>query len=578
MNNDIVVPEGAGSQFKTTCPKCSQHRKNKDEPCLSVNLDLGVWNCHHCGYTGGSGKLTKISYADKVYEIPNYRDCGLCPEALEYFRKRGISEQTLKMNQIGGKITRFSSRDEADCLVLAFPYIKDKIVNVQFRAEDKRFKMAPKAEVCMYGFQNMVTDGVVNYSRLYITEGQVDALSLYETGFQNVMSVPNGSPFEEEGKAKRNPPMEFLEDPDFVSLMSSISEVVFVTDTDYQGRRLREELAKRLGVDKCYKVSYPSDCKDANDVLVKHGPQALVDCLLSPSPMIDGLCQISDLEDSLLQFYAEGLTGGISTGIQELDEVFTLGEGQLVVVTGTPESYKSVFVENIAVNIAVNYGYHTAIYSPESQPVQMQIARMCSMHNGLKFGEPDDHDRMPYQDFKKSYEFLNKHITFMQPPNHTLDELLDLYQVSILANGTKVCILDPYSKINWEGDDEHKFIRTMLNRLGAFAVKNKIIMILVAHPRKMTFEKSNDKHKQDEDKEYAVVQPYDIAGSSSFFNSTDVILSLRRSRFNIRAPLQVYVQKSKLWNIAKSGSRCTLPYNFSNWRLGNKISMEEFFS
>ena len=116
----------------------------------------------------------------------------------------------------------------------------------------------------------------------------------------------------------------------------------------------------------------------------------------------------------------------------------------------------------------------------------------------------------------------------------------------------------------------------MLNRLGAFAVKNKIVMIVVAHPRKMMLEKATSKDQKDEDREYAVVQPYDIAGSSSFFNSSDIILSLKRSRFNPKAPLQVYVQKSKLWNIAKSGARCTIPYNFSNWRLGNKISMDEF--
>ena len=33
-------------QFKTTCPKCSHGRKKKSDPCLSVNIDEGVWNCH----------------------------------------------------------------------------------------------------------------------------------------------------------------------------------------------------------------------------------------------------------------------------------------------------------------------------------------------------------------------------------------------------------------------------------------------------------------------------------------------------------------------------------------------------
>lgn len=40
---------------KIRCPKCSDGRRNKREPCLSVEVaDEGVrWNCHNCGDHGG---------------------------------------------------------------------------------------------------------------------------------------------------------------------------------------------------------------------------------------------------------------------------------------------------------------------------------------------------------------------------------------------------------------------------------------------------------------------------------------------------------------------------------------------
>lgn len=40
---------------KTRCPKCSDQRRNKREPCLSVEIgDEGVrFNCHNCSYHGG---------------------------------------------------------------------------------------------------------------------------------------------------------------------------------------------------------------------------------------------------------------------------------------------------------------------------------------------------------------------------------------------------------------------------------------------------------------------------------------------------------------------------------------------
>jgi twinkle protein len=42
---------------KTRCPKCSETRRNKREPCLSVLIDdAGVtWRCHHCGWEEGRG-------------------------------------------------------------------------------------------------------------------------------------------------------------------------------------------------------------------------------------------------------------------------------------------------------------------------------------------------------------------------------------------------------------------------------------------------------------------------------------------------------------------------------------------
>ena len=44
-------------QQKVICPECSHIRKNKTEPCLSVNInsDTILWKCHHCEWQGGMG-------------------------------------------------------------------------------------------------------------------------------------------------------------------------------------------------------------------------------------------------------------------------------------------------------------------------------------------------------------------------------------------------------------------------------------------------------------------------------------------------------------------------------------------
>ena len=42
-----------------------------------------------------------------------------------------------------------------------------------------------------------------------------------------------------------------------------------------QGLALAEELARRLGKERCYRVSWPDGCKDANDVLQNLGEATL---------------------------------------------------------------------------------------------------------------------------------------------------------------------------------------------------------------------------------------------------------------------------------------------------------------
>ena len=48
--------------IKTKCPKCSHNRRNKTDLCLSVNLDEGLYNCHHCGWNGNVKFKPKVEY------------------------------------------------------------------------------------------------------------------------------------------------------------------------------------------------------------------------------------------------------------------------------------------------------------------------------------------------------------------------------------------------------------------------------------------------------------------------------------------------------------------------------------
>ena len=68
LDHGIFVKKLNG-QVKTKCPKCSHDRKKKTDPCLSVNIDEGIWNCHNCGWHG-SLKIQNNFMKEIVYKVP----------------------------------------------------------------------------------------------------------------------------------------------------------------------------------------------------------------------------------------------------------------------------------------------------------------------------------------------------------------------------------------------------------------------------------------------------------------------------------------------------------------------------
>ena len=68
----IFVPATAHGEIRTTCPQCSDARRKSRERCLAVNLDEGVFVCHHCGWKGCVvGKQTAGAPAERPAPQPN---------------------------------------------------------------------------------------------------------------------------------------------------------------------------------------------------------------------------------------------------------------------------------------------------------------------------------------------------------------------------------------------------------------------------------------------------------------------------------------------------------------------------
>ena len=78
--------------------------------------------------------------------------------------------------------------------------------------------------------------------------------------------------------------------------------IVLALDNDERGIELRNELIRRLDPERCLLVEWPEGCKDANDVLMRHGKEQVRECIEAAHeiPLV-GIQTAEDVEEELPQ-------------------------------------------------------------------------------------------------------------------------------------------------------------------------------------------------------------------------------------------------------------------------------------
>jgi twinkle protein len=325
----ISIGNKTSGQTKTKCPKCSHTRKkNKNEPCLSVNLDEGVFRCHHCGWKGGINENTM------EYKRPTKEKISVAIDPLyQAFKDRGIDRSIVDRNKIA------SSKDGR---LIVFPYIRNgELINLKTRGlNDKEFRQSPGAEPIMFNY-----DACVGQKEIIVTEGEFDAMSFEVAGFTSVTSVNQGAPNEKDVNIDKK--LQCI--TNCYELFEEVEIIYLGADNDPNGRRLNKELARRFGHGKCKIIDY-SPYKDPNEVLIKAGAEELKKMKESAKDVpMEGIFTVSDMKKSMLDRYHNGKPRGSTTHIKEVDAAWTWKSGEVNVWTGYNGEGKSQFLAYLAV-------------------------------------------------------------------------------------------------------------------------------------------------------------------------------------------------------------------------------------
>jgi twinkle protein len=402
---------------------------------------------------------------------------------------------------------------------IAFEYRQNGVPSfVKMRKEifengetDKTFWIEPKGSALCLWNEDCLSEPFE--APLIITEGEFDALSFLVSGATHVVSVPNGSPFEKPGEGDVDPSNDgafrYLWDGSKLKpALQSFSKIILATDDDQKGRILRDELAIRLGRSRCWYVTYPVGCKDANEVLVAHGPDLLQEMIGDAKPIVPSrlvpFSEIPSREDR--QRY--------SAGWADFDQHFMLVPPQLIVVTGKPNHGKSQWTLAVVANLARLHGLKGAILQFEDSPDRNRrdLLKYAKTWNGQQHsGIHED----PAAWVDRMFRTIS--------PNEDLDEANDFdlawlksaIEEAATRHDCRWVLIDPWNEVEhlWgRQDTEATYLNRALRHLKRMTRRFQISLFIVAHPTK-----EGGKSKSIEDADL-----YDINGGAVWNNKADL--------------------------------------------------------
>lgn len=542
--SEFLALKKAGANYECHCPFHDERT-----PSFKVSISKNIYKCFSCGKSGDAiqflieyNKLTytgaiehlaakyhinldMVDSTPKVYVKPSWKNnTDLTEPIVKWFEGRSILQRTLKEMQISQGL-EWMPQTQTERMTMQFNYFRNgELWNIKYRDSKKNFKLHKDSELIFYNI-----DAIKDVDECYIVEGELDCLAMIEAGIKNVISVPNG------GVRKGENNLQYIDN--CIEEIKHIKKFHLALDNDANGRKLREDIAERLGKDKCDYVEY-LDCKDSNECLTRYGITGIHNCIGNKIEFpLEGVFTISAFSNEIDDMYLHGLDRGIDLEIPGFD--MRVVKGYITTVTGIPGHGKSEFVDEMALRAVIKHGWKGAFYSPENKPTQLHFSKMARKIVGKHW---DGKNRMSQEekDFVKNY--LEKKVWFIKPEkDFSLTTILQQIRTLQIRHGLDFFVIDAWNKLEHKGDANTDYIGKALDELANFCELNNLHCFLVVHPRKIEKNKKTG--------EYNIPTLYDCAGSAHFNNKTDNGLCAYRN-FKLNTT-NIYRQKIKFdhWGV-----------------------------
>ena len=465
------------------CPYCDGGG-HRDKNTFAINLKTGAWNCKRgsCGRRGNMITLAQdfdeFSLGDGVddyylrrerYKYFVRRPIETKDAAIEYLKSRGIPEDIARKYEI-------TTRKDNDS-VLVFPFIdeNENFCFVKYRniAYEKGVTKGSK-EWCekdrkpiLFGMNHCNFNG--DHLTLVMTEGQIDSLSCAAAGIENAVSVPLGK-------------NGFTWIPYCFNFLGRFDELIIFGDYEDGEISLLDGMKTRFnGQIKHVRAEDYKDCKDANEILVKYGAEAVRHCVENAIPLeVDGLRSIRDVQRVNLADLDK-----MRTGFHVLDEKCPFIFGELIVLTGAAGDGKSTLASQW-VTMALDQGYSSMIYSGEMKSWQVKNwidFQIAGAHNLNRYNDIEDGIYKQMTDWDM---YGKLYLYDVDDAEDNQEKILDTMKKGIQQYGIRFIVMDNLmTAMDYNSGLELNDAQTAFTKkLARIAQDMNVIIVLIVHPRK----------------------------------------------------------------------------------------------
>ena len=249
-----------------------------------------------------------------------------------------------------------------------------------------------------------------------------------------------------------------------------------------------------------------------------------------------------------------GFKRGSATGWPSVDALYSVGLGQWTLVTGTPNSGKSEFVDAMMVNLARREEWKFAIYSPEHWPLELHFAHIIEKYTGKPFN-PGPTPRLDVEELDAGLAWMRGKFIFCKPDNPSMYAILEEANNLQSFGAWKVgVVIDPWNQLEHMRDQyetETEYVSRTLTMVINWVREMNCHLWLIAHPSKLMKTKEG---------KLPVPTPHDVSGSAHFWNKADNCLCVWRDQVEGTQDVDIHVQKIRFRHIGRIGL-ATLKYD-----------------